>query len=99
MPYYVVHALDAPGKADARLANRPAHRARLREHDYPLTVRIGGPILDDAGEMCGTTLVVEAEDKQSVADFVENDPYAKAGVYGQVHIHPFNWGLTQLEDT
>ncbi len=99
MAYFVVHALDAPGMADARAANRPAHRTRLREHDYALTVRVGGPLLNDAGKMCGTTLIVEAENKKVVSDYLDGDPYTKAGVYGQVSIHPFVWGLTQLEDT
>ena len=53
MPYFVVHALDAPGKAEARAANRPAHRARLRTHDHPLTVHIGGPLIDRIGYQIG----------------------------------------------
>lgn len=98
MPYFVVHALDAPGMADVRSANRAAHRARLRNHDHALTVRIGGPLLDDAGEMCGTTLIIEAETRAHVVDFIDNDPYAKAGLYADVRIHAFSWGLTDLED-
>lgn len=99
MAYYIVHALDAPNMVDARAANRSEHRARLRNHDHPLTVRVGGPLLDDAGAMCGTTLIVEADDKQSVSDYVQGDPYTKAGVYNRIDIHPFVWGLTQLKDT
>lgn len=93
MAYYVVHALDAPGKADARAENRPAHRARLRTHDHPLTVHIGGPLLDDAGAMCGTMLVVEAGDRQAVETYLAGDPYALAGVYASVSIHEYAWGL------
>lgn len=93
MPYYVVHALDAPGKADARAENRPAHRARLRAHDHPLTVHIGGPLLDHAGVMCGTMLVVEAGDRAAVERYIAGDPYALAGVYASVGIHEYAWGL------
>lgn len=97
MTYFVVHALDAPGKSDARQAARPTHRARLREHDHPLTVHIGGPLLDDAGNMCGTMLVIEAEDESDVGRYLAGDPYRKAGVYESVSIHRFNWGLGQPE--
>lgn len=98
MPFFVVHALDAPGKAAARSANRPTHRARLRQHDYPLAVRIGGPLLDDAGQMCGTMLVIEAPNRKEVEAFLAEDPYTLAGVYRDISIHAFNWGLGKPEE-
>ena len=97
MPYYTIHALDAPGKASARSEARPSHRARLREHDYDVTVRIGGPLLNDRGDMCGTLLVIEADDKAKVVEFLQGDPYSQAGVYERVEIHEFNWGLGKPE--
>ncbi|MCB1336355.1 MAG: YciI family protein [Maritimibacter sp.] len=99
MPYFVVHALDAPGKAEARAANRPAHRARLRTHDHPLTVHIGGPLIDQGGAMCGTMLVVEADGRDEVDAYIAADPYALAGVYASVTIHEYAWGLGQPEET
>lgn len=98
MPFFVVHALDAPGKAAARVENRPAHRARLRRHDHPLTVRIGGPLLNETGEMCGTMLVVEAKSRKDVKEYLAVDPYALSGVYQSVSIYAFNWGLRQPEE-
>lgn len=97
MSYFVVHALDAPGKAQARVENRPAHRERLRAHDHPLSVRIGGPLLDSQGQMCGTMLVVEAASRDIVETYLADDPYALAGVYEHVLIHAYNWGLGQPE--
>ncbi len=98
MPYFVVHALDALDKVAERTSNRPAHRARLREHDHPVTVHIGGPLLDDAGVMCGTMLVVEAAKPADVEAYLAGDPYTLAGVYGSVAIHGYRWGLGQPED-
>lgn len=97
MPYFVVHALDADGKADARAKARSAHRQRLRSHSHPLTVHIGGPLLNDANEMCGTLLVIEAESEDVVGHYLAGDPYSKAGVYRKVDIHEYNWGLGQPE--
>lgn len=98
MPHYVVHALDAPGKAEARVANRPAHRTRLREHSHPLKVRIGGPLLNDSGQMCGTMLLIEAATRADVEVYLAEDPYTLAGVYQAVSIHAFSWGLGQPEE-
>lgn len=97
MPHFLVYALDAPGKAEARLAAREAHRERLRKHDAPLEVQIGGPLLDKAGQMCGSMLVIEAEDEATVRRYLDADSYSLAGVYESVQIHRFNWGLGQPE--
>jgi len=93
MANFMVYALDKPNRETARLTAREAHRARLREHDLPVRVRIGGPLLDGNGGMIGTMLVVEAESMDLVRRFVDQDPYARADVYASVAIHPFNWGL------
>ena len=98
MPYYVVLAYDAPGKAALREETRPKHRQRLREHDFPVTVHIGGPLLDDRDSMCGTMLVIEADTLQSVELFIADDPYSHAGVYDHVSIQAFDWGLGQPKD-
>lgn len=95
MAYFVVHALDKPGKAEVRSANRPAHRERLRNPDDSVRVHVGGPLLDDAEMMIGTMLIIEAVDRVSVESFVSGDPYVKAGIYETVQIHSFNWGLGQ----
>lgn len=97
MGYFVVHALDAPDMAKKRAENRPAHRDRLRNHDYPLKVHVGGPMLDTDGQMCGTLLVVEADNQSDVETYLAGDPYAQAGVYESVSVHPYLWGLGQPE--
>ena len=93
MANFMVYALDKPNRETARLTARDAHRARLREHDHPVRVRIGGPLLDNDGGMIGTMLVVEAESIDLVRRFFDQDPYARADVYASVAIYPFNWGL------
>jgi uncharacterized protein YciI len=93
MANFMVYALDKPNKETARLTARDAHRARLRERDYPIRLLIGGLLLDDDGGMVGTMLVVEAESMDLVRRFVDQDPYVCADVYASVAIHLFKWGL------
>jgi len=97
MAHFVVYALDKPGRESARMEARAAHRARLREHDHPLTVRVGGPLLDDAGRMIGTMLIVEAGTQREVEAFIAGDPYVASDVYASVAVHPYNWGLGNPE--
>jgi uncharacterized protein YciI len=93
MAYFSVYALDRTDTQSLRTSLRPGHRQRLREHDHPVTVRIGGPLRSEAGEMIGTLLVVEAEVKQQVEAFWAGDPYVTAGLFVSVEITHFDWGL------
>lgn len=73
---------DKPNSLEIRLANREKHLAYRAE----ATIVFGGPMLDDEGNMCGSLLVIEAEDKAAAEAFAENDPYAKAGLFESVEI-------------
>jgi uncharacterized protein YciI len=97
MAYFCVHAFDHPGRLADRIRLRETHRARLRQHDHPVTVRIGGPLLDDAGEMIGTMLVVEAADRTAVESYLAGDPYMRENLFETIHVTAFNWGLGQPE--
>ncbi len=78
---------------------RDAHRARLRQHDHLVAVRIGGPLLDDVGAMIGSMLVIEAADKAAVESFLAGDPYVLGGLYDTVRVVPFQWGLGQPQES
>lgn len=99
MPYFCVHAFDHPHRLDDRLRLRDAHRARLRQHDHPVAVRIGGPLLGEDGEMIGTMLVIEAETKAQVGAYLAGDPYMVEDLFKTLTITPFNWGLGQPESS
>lgn len=92
--YAVVFASDRPGMAETRAAARPAHRHYLRNPGaHAVAVRLGGPMLDEAGAMTGTMLVVEADDLAAVRAFVADDPYVRAGLFASIEIRPWDWGL------
>ena len=92
--YFAVWASDRAGRLETRLRVREEHRARLRDPaPHAVTVLLGGPTLDAGGAMNGTLLVVEAEDRAAVQAFVDADPYSLQGVYEQVEIRPWLWGL------
>jgi len=98
MPHFVVYALDKPNREATRLDHRPAHRARLRDHEHVVSVQVGGPLLDADGRMIGSLLIVEAASAEAVESFMAGDPYQLADVYASVRVHPFNWGLGNPAD-
>jgi uncharacterized protein YciI len=93
VPYFCVHAYDHPYRLDERVKLRDGHRARLRTHDHPVTVHIGGPLTDATGAMMGSMLVIEAADMEQVKAYLAGDPYVMAGLYNEIRIDHFNWGL------
>jgi uncharacterized protein YciI len=88
MPVFALMCRDKPGALETRLANRPAHPAYLG--DNVDRVRMAGPLLDEAGEMCGTLVVFEAADLDAAQTFAAADPYAQAGLFAETRIQGLN---------
>ena len=85
---FVVHCLDHPHALPTRLANYEAHKAYLASAKVATVV--SGPLVADDGEtMIGSMFIVEAASKAEVVAFNAADPFARAGVWARVEIHPF----------
>ncbi len=80
--HFVIHAFDRPDAGDLRVRTRPDHLEYLEDFE----VAFGGPMLTDDGEMCGSLIVLDVEDRAAAEAFAAADPYAKAGLFGQVTI-------------
>jgi uncharacterized protein len=87
--HFAIHCLDKPGALTTRLANYDDHKAYLAS-ESPVQIVVSGPLLADDGEtMIGSLFVVEADDRESVERFHENDPFFLAGVWEPADIHAF----------
>ena len=85
---FVVHCLDKPNALAIRLSNYEVHKAYLASGAVATVV--SGPLVADDGEtMIGSLFIFEAERKEQVLSFNAADPFHRAGVWGEVHIHPF----------
>jgi uncharacterized protein YciI len=87
MTTYVLTCWDRPGALETRLATRPAHLAYLGERRD--RVKLGGALLDDAGGVIGSLLIIEAESVAEVEALAAGDPYALAGVFERTEIRPW----------
>ena len=82
MPLFAVICRDKPGALQTRLDTRDAHLAYL--HDSGI-VRMAGPLIEQ-GQMCGSLLVVEADDLAGAQDWSAKDPYKAAGLFGSTEV-------------
>ena len=86
--HYAAHCIDRPNSAQARAANRMAHREWLKR--YEREVKIGGPYLAaDGVTMIGSLIVVEAPDEAAARAMFAEEPYNKAGVFQSLELRAF----------
>lgn len=80
-------AYDKEGALELRLANRDVHVAYLKESSN--LVQQAGPLLNDAGDMCGSLIILDVESFNEAQDWAAGDPYAIAGLFRSVTLIPW----------
>ncbi|WP_322893280.1 MULTISPECIES: YciI family protein [unclassified Yoonia] len=78
---FALIAKDKPDALQVRMDNREAHLAYVADTGV---VEIAGPLINEDGQMCGSLIVLEVADLAAAEDWAANDPYAKAGLFGDV---------------
>lgn len=78
---------DKDGALNVRKSNRDAHVAYLKSTD---TVEMAGPLLDDAGEMIGSLVILNLADMAAAQEWAAHDPYAKAELFKSFELVPWN---------
>ncbi|MGR3320579.1 MAG: YciI family protein [Pseudooceanicola sp.] len=79
-------ARDRPGALEVRKANRDAHLAYIEETGV---VSQAGSLLDDAGDMCGSLVILDVADMAAAQGWADGDPYAAAGLFASVELIPW----------
>jgi uncharacterized protein YciI len=87
MGLYVLICNDKPDSLELRLANREAHLAYAR--GFADRLKVAGPLLDEAGNMAGSLLILEADSLEEARGFNLGDPYQKAGLFASVQVTAF----------
>ena len=85
---FAFYGLDKANSESLRLEHRPAHVAFLETLGETLVA--AGPLLSDDGTaMVGSLLILEAPDRAAVDAILAADPYAHAGLFRSVAVHPW----------
>ena len=82
---FVLH--DAPGMAARRLEIRPEHKTYLA--GVAERIAFAGPLLDEAGQMTGSLLVIDFPDRAAALGWLSAEPFTRAGVYGRSEVSAF----------
>lgn len=94
MPLFVLNCIDKPSGLSLRMATREAHLAWVGGRMNQM--KLGGPFLDEAGDMAGSLMIVEAADLAAAKAFNADDPYTRVGLWERVDIRPFRMTIGQL---
>jgi hypothetical protein len=84
---FVYRGFDGPRGAALRQSVRERHLAHLQVLADAGRIRFAGPLLDDAGEPCGSLVVLEAKDLAAARAIALSDPYLREGVFERVEVH------------
>ncbi len=95
MKQFVIKAYDGKGMLDKRMEVRPRHlegMAKLGKH-----VVCAGGLLDDAGKMKGSLMVMEFETREELDDYIAHEPYVVEHVWQTIEVEPLNVVLIKGE--
>lgn len=76
-------AHDKPGALQIRKDNRQAHLDYIQATGV---VSQAGPLLNTAGDMIGSLVILDVPDMAAARAWADNDPYAKAGLFEDVSL-------------
>jgi uncharacterized protein len=92
---YAIICEELPGALERRLANRPAHLARLQALQDAGRLILAGPhpSIDaenpGAAGFSGSLIVAEFASREAAIAWAAEDPYALANVFASVNVKPF----------
>jgi len=90
MQYLVVARDGTDDEAlDRRRRVRPTHLEAIQPLVDAGHVLIGGAILSETGDMVGSMLLVEFDDRAELDAWIERDPYVTEAVWRTIEVTPF----------
>lgn len=92
--YFAIFVTHKPEAIERRNELFDEFVAYLRDHpDHPdVVVHHAGPTLaDDGAKVVGLLNLIEAPSLGAARAFVDDSPYAKAEIFADVHVRPWDW--------
>ncbi len=84
---FAIMAFDKDEGGAIRATTRQAHLDYLASAGDRL--KLAGPLRGEDDKPVGSLIVLDAAGIEAVRIFAHNDPYAQAGLFRRVEIHPF----------
>ena len=92
---FLIKAYDGPNMLEKRMEVRPRHLEGMKA----LGKRIicAGGLLDEAGRMKGSALVMDFPDRAALDAYLNSEPYVAEGVWEKVEVETINVVLVNGE--
>lgn len=94
MPY-IVRAYDGENMLEKRMEVRPRHLENMS--NVKGKVLFAGGLLDDAGKMKGSVLILDFDDPALIDDYLASEPYIQEKVWEKVEVERINAVLVNGE--
>ena len=85
---FLIKASDGANMLEQRLAVRPRHLENMAR--VKGSVLCAGVLLDEAGRMRGSVLILDVERREDLDAYLKSEPYIAAGVWETVEVEPLN---------
>lgn len=92
---FLVKAYDGEGMLEKRMEVRPRHLEGMKA--LGAHIICAGGLLDDAGKMKGSALVVDFPDRDALNAYLEQEPYVTEGVWQKIEVETVNVVLVNGE--
>ena len=92
---FIIKAYDGENQLEKRMEVRPRHLEGMKR----LGKRIicAGGLLDDEGNMKGSALVLEFDDRAALDAYLQSEPYVVEGVWQKIEVETMNVVLVNGE--
>jgi len=91
MKFFALISKDVPNGSNIRAANKHLHKEHLDSASGTLGVIHSGPMLDASGNEVGSLIIFKADSMKQVEEFVDRDPYTRAGLHADRKISEWLW--------
>ena len=92
---FLIKAYDGEGMLDKRMEVRPRHLTGMKALGKQIIC--AGGLLDEAGNMKGSALVMEFHDRAALDEYLKNEPYVVEGVWQKIEVEHMNVVLVNGE--
>ena len=85
---FLVKAYDGENTLEKRMEVRPRHLEGMKS--LGKQVICAGGLLDEAGKMKGSALIMEFENRTALDEYLRNEPYVVEGVWKRIEVEIMN---------
>ena len=85
---FLVKAYDGKDMLNKRMEVRPWHLEGMKTLGKQIIV--AGGLLDEAGKMKGSALVMEFPDRAALDEYLANEPYVVEGIWQKIEVETMN---------